>query len=74
MPFPKVLADMYLTNPNNMNHVLMYNLIEHTLEFNRLLESSCTFLTEAELAGLREATEGVGKYLQLLRSRAKEAK
>ena len=74
MPFLKVLADMYLTDPENMNHVLIHQLSRHTLEFSRIIEAAGAFLTEADLAGLREATEGVGKYLQLLRSKAKEAK
>ena len=74
MPFLKVLADKHLTDANDMDHVLMHMLIGHCLEFNRIIGAAGTFLTEAEVAGLREATEGVGKYIQLLRSRAKEAK
>ena len=52
----------------------MHTLISHTVEFNRLMYSSGTFFTEPELQALKIATEGVGKYMQLLRARAKEKK
>ena len=74
VPFLKVLADTYLTDGANLDHVLMHELINHTIEFNRLTYSSSTFFTEPELAAFAKATEGVGKYMQLLRSRAKAAK
>ena len=74
MPFLRGLADRYLTNPLNMDHVLIHQLIRHTLEFNRLVYSSGTFFTDDELIAFRTATEGIGKYMQLLRSRAKQKK
>ena len=43
---------------------MVHELIKHTIAFNRL----------PELATFRTATEGVGKYMQLLRSRAKAEK
>ena len=74
MPFLQELADRYLTDANNMDHVLIHSLIRHTLDFNRLAYSSGVFFTAEELAGFTVATQGVGKYLQLLRARAKAAK
>lgn len=74
VPFLKDLADRYLTDSENMDHILIHFLIQHTLDFHRLINSSGTFFTEADLAAFKTATEGVGKYMQLLRSRAKAAK
>ena len=74
VPFLKVLADTFLTDAANLDHLLMHELIKHTIEFNRLTYSSGTFFTEPELAAIAKAAEGVGKYIQLLRSRAKAAK
>ena len=73
MPVLKELADRYLTDVNNMDHVLMHQLIRHTLEFNRLMYSSGVFFEAAELAAFTHAAEGIGKHMQLLRSRAKAA-
>ena len=74
IPFLKDLAERYLTDGANLDHVLMHELIKHTIDFNRLIYSSGTFFTDPELATFRTATEGVGKYMQLLRSNAKAAK
>ena len=74
VPFLRDLADHFVTDGNELDHVLIHQLISHTLEFNRLIYSSGTFLTEPELETLAIATQGVGKYMQLLRSMAKEAK
>ena len=74
IPFLKDIAGRYLTDGANLDHVLMHELIKHTIEFNRLTYSSGTFFTDPELATFRTATEGVGKYMQLLRSRAKAEK
>ena len=74
MPFLKVIADRYLTNPLDMDHVLIHQLIRHTLEFNRLVYSSGTVFTAGEIIAFKTATEGIGKFMQLLRSRAKQAK
>ena len=52
----------------------MHQLINHTLEFHRLSYSSGVFFTPEELAAFDQATQGIGKYLQLLRMRAKEDK
>ena len=74
MPFLKELADNCLTDANVLDHVLMHELISDTLEFNRLIYSSGTFLTQSEIEALAVATQGVGKYMQLLRNEAKKAK
>ena len=63
-----------MTDAANLDHVLMHQLINHTIDFNRLNYSSGTFFTEPELEAYKVATEGVGKYIQLLRSRAKDQK
>ena len=57
-----------------MDHVIIHQLIGHTLEFNRLIYSSGAFFTPEELAAFDQATKGIGKYMQLLRKRAKGAK
>ena len=57
-----------------MDHVIIHQLITHTLEFHRIVHSSGVFFTPEELKAFDEATKGVGKYLQLLRHRAKLAK
>ena len=57
-----------------MNHVLMHMLIGHTAEFNRLTYSSGNFFTADELAAFTVATEGIGKFMQLLRQQAKTDK
>ena len=46
MPFLKELADRHLSNADDMDHVLMHQLIKHTLGFNRLIYSSGVFFTE----------------------------
>ena len=74
MPFLKDLANRHLTDPNEMDHVIIHQLLEHTAEFNRLIYSSGAFFTPEELAAFDQATKGIGKYMQLLRKRAKEAK
>lgn len=63
-----------MTDTENLDHVLIHQLVRHTVEFNRLTYSTGCFFTEPELAAFATATEGVGKYIQLLRSRAKDAK
>ena len=73
MPFLKDIADRYLTSDLEVDHVIMHQLIRHTMEFHRLSYSSGTFFTPEDLAAYDEATKGMGKYLQLLRRRAKEA-
>ena len=73
LPFLKYIADRYLTDESNIDHVLIHLLIRHTLEFNRVMYSAGTFFTDAEIHELTNATLGVGKYMQLLRARAKEA-
>ena len=57
-----------------LEHFFIHQLIDHKLAFVKLAYSSNTFFTKPELAAFRTATEGVGKYMQLLRSRAKGAK
>ena len=74
MPFLKDLANRHLTDPNEMDHVIIHQLLEHTAEFNRLIYSSGAFFTPEELAAFDQATKGIGKYMQLLRKRAKGAK
>ena len=74
VPFLKVLADKFLTDVNELDHVLMHELIKHTIKFNDVIYSSGTFLTQSEIEKLTVATQGVGKYMQLLRSRAKADK
>ena len=72
MPFLGVLARLHLTDLENTDHLLMHRLIQHSLDFNRLINSSGRILTKPQLDAFTVATEGVGKYIQLLRSRAKE--
>ena len=43
------------------------------MEFHRLSYSSGTFFTPEDLAAYDEAAKGMGKYMQLLRKRAKAA-
>ena len=74
MPFLKYIADKYLTDATDTDHVLMHRLIEHTLEFDRLMYSSGVFLTATELEAFTRATVGIGKYMQALRARAKRKK
>ena len=74
MPFLKTLAKHQLKDTRNTDHVCMHILIDHCITYINVLNNSGTFLNEAQLKQLNEATQGVGMYLQLLRSRAKEAK
>ena len=74
MPVLKEIANRYLTDIANIDHVSMHQLITHTLEFHRLSYCSGVFFTQEELAAFTEATNGICKYMQLLRKRAKEAK
>ena len=74
MPFLKYIADRHLTLATDMDHVLMHQLIKHSLEFDRLIYSSGVFFTEMELAAFTTATVGIGKYIQALRARAKAAR
>ena len=74
MPMLKELADRYLTDPDEIYHVIIHELIRHTLEFNRVIYTSSVFLTPEELDALDVATRGVGKFMQLLRRKAKEDK
>ena len=74
MPFLQLLADRHLASGQNEDHLLIRRVITHTLNFIRLLNSSPFFLSEEQLKALKISTEGVGKYMQLLRSRAKEQK
>ena len=74
MPFVQLLCDLHLRNTDNMDHLLIRRLMDHVTDFNIVLFCSGTFLTPLRVDRLAEATEGVGKYMQLLRSRAKEAK
>ena len=52
----------------------MHELINRTIEFNRLTYSTGLFFTDDELAAFAAATKGIDKYMQLLRSRAKATK
>ena len=74
MPFLKDLANRHLTSATNADHVIIHQLLNHTMEFHRLSYSSGTFFTPEDLAAYDEAAKGMGKYMQLLRKRAKEAK
>ena len=74
MPFLKDIADRVLLDATNIDHVLMHKLIGHTLDFNRVIYNSGVFYTKEELKELTTATVGIGKYMQTLRARAKEAK
>ena len=74
MPFLKDLANRHLTSATNADHVIIHQLLNHTMEFHRLSYSSGTFFTPEELAAYDEAAKGMGKYMQLLRNRAKAAK
>ena len=74
MPFLKDLADRLLTKADDLDHVIMHQLIPHALDFHRLSYSSGTFFTPEDLKAFGEAAEGIGKYMQLLRFRAKGKK
>ena len=74
MPFLQKLADMHLIDRDDMDHLLIHRLVHDAIGFNRTLNESGTFLTGTELQQLTTHTQGVGKYLQLLRSRAKTQK
>ena len=74
MPFLQDLAREHLQDIGNLDQQLMRRLIHHTLEFIRVLNSSGVVLTQLQLDDLKVATEGVGKFMQLLRHRAKEQK
>ena len=74
MPVLRELANRHLTDVTSMDHVAMHQLITHTLEFLRLSYVAGRFFTAEEVAAFDQATRGVGKYMQLLRSRAKAAK
>ena len=63
-----------MTDTDEVDHVIMHQLIKHTLEFHRLSYSSGTFFAPEDLAAFDEATKGIGKYMQLLRNRAKADK
>ena len=56
MPLLKELALRHLTDSNNMDHVIIHQLIMHTLEFHRLAYSTGVFFTTGELAAFTEAT------------------
>lgn len=68
VPFLKELADRYPTDKDNLDHILIHQLLQRTLEFHRLVNSSGTFFTASEVAAFTTATEGVGKFM-LLRHR-----
>ena len=72
MPFLKDLADKYLTSDRELDHAIIHQLIKHTLDFHRLSYSSGDFFTPEDLAAFDEATKGMGKFMQLLRTRAKD--
>ena len=74
MPFLKDLANRHLKSANNEDHLIIHQLLNHTMEFHRLSYSSGTFFTPEENAAYDEAAKGMGKYMQLLRKRAKAAK
>ena len=74
MPFLQKLADMHLIDDKDMDHLLIHSLVYYAIGFNRTLNESGTFLTGTQLQQLTTHTQGVGKYLQLLRSRAKTQK
>ena len=74
MPFLKDIADRVLLDTNNIDHVLMHKLIDHTLDFNRVIYSSGVFCTEEEVKELKTATVGIGKYMRTLRAQAKKEK
>ena len=74
MPMLKELANRHLTDSDNMDHLTIRQLITHTLEFHRLSYSSGVFFTKEELEAFDNATKGIGKFMQLLRSRAKKEK
>ena len=57
-----------------MDHLLIHRLIQHAIGFNHTLNMADTFLTLEQHAEFSTHTEGVGNYLQLLRSRAKNDK
>ena len=72
MPFLKDLADRFLTKKEDLHHVAMHQLIQHTLDFHKLSYSTGTFFTREELKAFGEAADGMGKYMQLLRNMAKK--
>ena len=71
MPFLATLAEKHLTDNENTDHLLIHRLVHHAIGFNHTLNMAGTFLTEIEQKEFATHTQGVGKYLQLLRHRAK---
>ena len=74
VPFLKVLVDAYFTDGANVDHVLMHQLLHHTIEFKRVMDGVGAFWTEHDVEQLAKVTEGAGKYVHLLRAKAKEDK
>ena len=64
----------HLQDIGNLDHQLIRRLIHHNLEFIGVLNSSGVVLTQLQLDDLKMATEGIGKFMQLLRHKAKEQK
>ena len=52
----------------------MHQLLHHTIEFKRAMDAVGTFWTEHDVEQLAKVTEGAGKYVHLLRAKAKEDK
>ena len=74
MPFLATLAEKHLTDNENTDHLLIHKLVHHAIGFNHTLNMAGAFRTEADHAQFTTHTQGVGKYLQLLRHRAKNQK
>ena len=74
MPFLKDIANRVLLDADDIDHVLMHKLIDHTLDFNRVIYGTGVFCTEREVEELKTACVGIGKYMQTLRGRAKKEK
>ena len=70
----KDIANAILTDITHEYQVAIYILIDHVLEFDRVMYTSGRFLTQEELISFTEATQGVCKMMQLLRSIAKRDK
>ena len=73
MPFLKDLAREHLQDIGNLDHCLMRRLIHHTSEFIGVLNRSGVVLTQLQLDDLKMATEGIGKFMQLLGEGTKAA-
>ena len=74
VPVLKALADTYFTDGTNVDHVLMHQLLHHTIEFKRVMDAVGAFWTVHDVEQVAKVSDGIGKHVHLLRAKAKEDK